>query len=135
MTEQQAQGGLFKHKPAEGSDPGRIASEMSNLSRRLRVLEERFTNLRNQAQVNDQNMLASNKKVNAEITDMKGEMNGVRKSMSEIRDTVNIIIKELKECAKKEDVAVLEKYINFWQPVNFVTRSEAERMIKEATEK
>ncbi|MBI4448282.1 hypothetical protein HY643_04840, partial [Candidatus Woesearchaeota archaeon] len=36
--------------------------------------------------------------------------------------------------AKKENVKVLEKYINLWNPLNFVTREEAKRIAKEVLE-
>ena len=33
--------------------------------------------------------------------------------------------------AKKEDVEVLQKYINLWEPVNFATRKEVEKLFSE----
>ena len=34
---------------------------------------------------------------------------------------MNIKVKELQGCAKLSDVQVLEKYINMWEPINYVT--------------
>ena len=42
-----------------------------------------------------------------------------------------MIIKELKSTAKREEVKVLEKYINFWDPVKFVRQHEIEAIVKE----
>ena len=35
-------------------------------------------------------------------------------------------------CAKTEDVQVLDRYINLWEPANFVTRTEVEKIVDEA---
>ena len=39
------------------------------------------------------------------------------------------------ECAKKEHVKVLEKYINMWEPVNFVTKKDVEDIVKNMLKK
>jgi len=39
---------------------------------------------------------------------------------------------EIKETAKLEDVKVLENYVNLWNPIQFVTRQEVEKLIKRA---
>jgi len=45
------------------------------------------------------------------------------------------IIKELDIFAKKEQLKVLEKYINLWNPLNFVTTKEVEKIIEEKLKK
>ena len=40
-------------------------------------------------------------------------------------------ISELKNAAKRDEVKVLEKYINIWNPVKFVTQNEVESIVKD----
>ena len=41
------------------------------------------------------------------------------------------IVRELEETAKREEVKVLEKYINYWNPIKFVTQNEVEAIVSE----
>ena len=39
---------------------------------------------------------------------------------------------KIKDCAKTDDVKVLENYINLWDPIKFVTKDEVARIVEEA---
>ena len=45
------------------------------------------------------------------------------------------LVKELQTAAKRDEVKVLEKYINLWNPVKFVTQNEVEQIVKEMLER
>ncbi|MBU2561824.1 MAG: hypothetical protein KKD17_06000 [Nanoarchaeota archaeon] len=131
-------GGLFAPKPKPGGDLTKsvsdLAGELNNISRRLMVLEERYTSLRKKTQVTDQNMLNSNKKFMTEVQTSHAEMDELKKQISDIIEKMKIIVRELKECAKRQEVEVLQKYINIWQPVNFVTRDTVMKMVRDQVE-
>ena len=130
--------GLFAPKPKPGTDMSKSVSEMAgelnNVSRRLMVIEERYTNLRKKTQVTDQNMLSNNKKNLTEIQTIHSEMDELKKQITDIVDKMKIMVRELKECAKHQEVDVLQKYINIWQPINFITRDSATKLIKDQVE-
>ena len=44
---------------------------------------------------------------------------------------MDLIIKELKITAGKEELMTLKKYIDFWNPMNFVTQRDVERVVEE----
>ena len=111
-----------------------LAGELNNIGRRLMVLEERYTNIRKKTQVTDQNMLNNNKRIMTELQTTHIEMDELRKQITDIIDKMKIIVRELKECAKHQEVAVLQKYISIWEPVNFITRESAAKMIKDQVE-
>ena len=54
------------------------------------------------------------------------------KNLMDIKEKIRLIVKELKLTAKSEDVKVVEKYLDLWEPVEFITRSEAKKMIERA---
>ena len=132
------EGGLFSSKPKQGLDINKhvadIAGEMNNISRRMMVLEERYTNLRKKTQLTDQNMLNNHKRIMTEIHATHGQVDEIRKHINDMTDKLKIIVRELKECAKHSDVEVLQKYINIWEPVNFITRDSALKLVKEEVE-
>ena len=53
----------------------------------------------------------------------------------EIKDKILELVKELKTNAKRDEVKVLEKYINYWNPAKFVTQNEVEAIVKEIIKK
>jgi len=107
-----------------------LSSSINDISRRLRILEERYVNLRRKTQVTDQNMISSNRQEFDEIRAVNAEISELRREVHEMKDKIQIFIKELQMCANKEDVKIVERFINLWEPINFVTQNEAERIVK-----
>jgi|TARA_Y100000310_G_scaffold344685_1_gene458799 hypothetical protein len=126
---------LFHAQKPPQQDMGPLREDMGNLSRRLRILEESFTNLRRAQQLTDQNMLAKNKLFTTEIRTMVSDIKEIKKEIAEIKEKILDLVKELQTSAKKDQVKVLEKYINLWNPVKFVTQNEVEQIVKEMLEK
>lgn len=111
-----------------------IVGEVNNASRRVRVLEDRYTNLRNKIQLIEENMLDSQKKFNQDIRAIQTDIMSIKRGISDTDNKVTTIIKELMMCAKKEEVDIIKKYLDLWEPVHFVTREQVERMINDAIE-
>ena len=119
----------------EPSDFSGVTTDINTLSRRLRLLEEGFTNLRRFFQVTEENVIAKNKHFSAEIKTITSDTNEIRKEIQELKDKLLLVIRELQTVARKEEVKVLEKYINLWNPIKFVTQNEVEQIINEVLEK
>jgi hypothetical protein len=120
--------------PSKGAFPGdplEIARNINAFSRKMRLNEERIIGLRKKMQLIEHNMIEGHKKLLAEIKFLNKDVGDIKREFDELKDKVLGFGKELQRCAKKEDVDVLEKYINMWEPVNFVTRREVEKMINE----
>ncbi len=124
---------MFGHKEALGpsvDNVNAISSELSLVNRRVRVLEERYNNLRRKSQLTEQNMLATNKKSITDIKALTTEIDDIKKEVDIIKSTIRQVIDELKKTAKREEVKVLSKYINLWEPIKFVTHEEVEKIVK-----
>ena len=119
----------------EAPDLSGFTTDINTLSRRLRLLEEGFTNLRRFFQVTEENMIAKNKHFSAEIKTVASDIMEIRKELQEVRDKLLLVIRELQTVARREEVKVLEKYINLWNPVKFVTQNEVEQIISEVLDK
>ena len=107
----------------------------SNLSRRIKVLEERFTNLRSRFQLTEQNMIHKNKNFFSEIKTINVELTDVKREINELKDNMLNLLKELEAFAKREDVDMLRKYIDLWNPVNFVTKNDVDDIVNDAIER
>ena len=118
-------------KPADDE----VSKQLRELNKRVRILEERNTTLRKNLQVTEQNMLSENKKLTTDVRAFSTELDEVRKEMNDLKQHLHILDRQMQETAKSEEVKVLEKYINLWEPLNFVTRNEVEKVVKEALDK
>ena len=122
-------------KAPSGPDLSGVTSDINSMSRRLKLLEEGITNLRRFFQVTEENMIAKNKHYSAELKTVNSDISEIRKEISEIKDKMMLVIKELQSVARKEEVKVLERYINLWNPVKFVSQNEIEDIINEVLER
>jgi hypothetical protein len=134
--QKQAGGGLFSSKQKAGAiDSGQqmaaIVNITNDISRRLRVIEEKFNNLDRKVKLNEENGVLNFKKATASIASFQDDVIDFRKHIKLDEERTELIIRELKMSAKKEDLAVLQRYIEFWDPVKFATHTEIEKVIQE----
>ncbi len=127
---------LFGGHEKKGPAPEVVSMrhDINSLSRRIRELEERAQNLRKKVQMTDYTQMNQNKRYQQEIKVINSEINDLRHIMNDLDNKMLLLIKELRMCAKKEDVKVLNKYIGMWEPINFVTRKEVENIVRDAIE-
>jgi len=125
----------LKHKAPPAPDFSEVKGDLNSMERRLRVLEEGVTNIRKSLQVAEHSMLTKNKNLLTEIRTLTSETVDIRKEISEIKEKILLVVKDLESSARINDVKVLEKYINLWNPVKFVTQEQVERIVDEKLKK
>ncbi len=108
---------------------------VNDVSSRLKVIEDRQQNLRRKNQLTEQNMLNMSKKLSVDIKALSEELHETKKELDEILEKLLLFMKEVDKCAKKEDVRMLEKYLEFWNPINFLTREDAEKLLQDSMRK
>ncbi|MEM0231235.1 MAG: hypothetical protein QXW00_00430 [Candidatus Woesearchaeota archaeon] len=107
-----------------------ISAQTSNLERRLRMLEERYGLMQKREQMVEQNMLSANKKINTEIKAITEEIAEIRQEIAQIKEKVEVIIQELKQSARREEIKVIEKYLELWDPSRFATQTDVENIVR-----
>ena len=100
------------------------------LNTRIRILEGKYNLTRERMLLINQNMVDHYKTLNDEIRIIKKDLKEIKETMETIKDTNRNMIKEMSFFARKEQLKVLEKYINMWNPLNFVTQEEVLDLIK-----
>jgi predicted nucleic acid-binding Zn-ribbon protein len=117
--------------PNEGQNEyTQIAGMISDLDRRLRILEERYGNLRKKVQLTDENLIDSERSINKELRDFSAEVLEVKRSISDFDEKIVIFSGEMDSVAQKTDLKVIEKYLAMWNPGMFVTRKELREYLK-----
>ncbi|MBT3463733.1 hypothetical protein HN451_01995, partial [archaeon] len=83
---------LFKHsnKPIASSIPPKMAQDINETLRRLRILEERYSNIRKKTQLAEQNMLEDTNNVTEDIKLLNINLKELRKEINEISGKMKI---------------------------------------------
>ena len=75
-------------------------------------------------------MIEEYKKLLAELKGINGNIKEIKGDVFKLKETIRHLVKETELYARKEDVQFLEKYINLWNPMKFVTEEDVEKIIE-----
>ncbi|MFH1972831.1 MAG: hypothetical protein ABIJ18_05120 [archaeon] len=100
------------------------------LVNRIRVLESKQNLFSEKLLVMNQNMIEEYKKVMIEMKRVNDGIKQTEEDMENIKNILRHLSEEAGKFAMKEDVKVLEKYINLWNPLKFVTEKDVMELIK-----
>ena len=120
-----------KPAPSKSEASLDIQKTVNALNARLKMDEERFSELRKKLQFIEQSMLSNQKKLTRELKTITSDITESKHSIGDIKNKISLIIKELQLSESKEDLDILRKYLDLWQPVKFVTATQVEKMIDE----
>ena len=102
---------------------------LRELANRMRILEERYNLSRDRIFIINQNMIEQYKKLAADIKSINSDLKEIKSDVASIKEITKNTVKELEFFARKENLKVLEKYINMWNPLNFVTEEDVLELI------
>ena len=122
--------GLFD-KSSHYEPPTSAQNDMTILNTRLRVSEERYTDLRRKMQLMEQNILSNQKKTQSDFKSLQTDMIEMKRQLREMQDRLIMTIKELQLTARKEDVDVMKRYVEMWDPVRFATMDQIDKIVDE----
>lgn len=112
-----------------------ISYFISDLNSRVRTLENKYELLAERLLIANQNMIESHKRLSEEFTKINKELQNLKTTLTTFKETIKKIVKEVSDFATKQDLKVLEKYINLWNPLNFITAEDVEKIIEEKLKK
>jgi len=120
-----------RHDKGDAASLTDLSNQVINGSRRLRVLEERYINLRKKTTVTDSTMLKHYQDIARNLQIINGDILDLQKAVTDIKDKMRLMIREVKNCATAEDLTTLQRYLDFWDPVKFVTQDEVKKIVQE----
>tara|TARA_Y100000310_G_C20663933_1_gene806391 strand:+ start:76 stop:543 length:468 start_codon:yes stop_codon:yes gene_type:complete len=109
-------------------DPAHV---IADLNARVRSLENKYNTLTERLLVVNQNMIEEYKKTLKEIKELKTDTRKTRLDITNTQDVIKDIVKEMTIFAKKDDVKVLEKYMNLINILKLVTNEELDEKLEE----
>lgn len=123
-----------KEKPKEikkGEQIFVLAKQITELTRRMRMLEERHNNLRSRVTILDQTLLRNIKRLDNEVGHLNDEIKEINKEFHDLKEKMKKLIVDVQTTAKREDVETIKHYLEFFRPLEFITRKDVEKMINE----
>jgi len=108
-----------------------ISSVLSDIINRIRALESKYNLLGERILIINQNMISQYKKSLPEVKAINSDIKEIKTELFKLKEVIRDLTKEMQFFATKEDIKVLEKYINLWNPMKFVTEEELDNILEE----
>ncbi len=105
------------------------------VTQRQKDIENTLELLSEKIDMVDHNTVKDFKQILNEQKQLKDEINDLQGDIQKIKNYNEKISKQLKLFSTKDEVVKLEKYIDLWNPLNFVTRDELKDSQKDIVEK
>jgi uncharacterized coiled-coil DUF342 family protein len=86
--------------------------------------------LRKKAQFTEHNMLKDAKEISAETKALSSSISDLKNEVSDLNEKMTKLSEEVSQGVSKAEFNVLAKYLDFWQPMDFLTRKQAEELLK-----
>ena len=102
---------------------------LSDLNARVRTLENKYNLFGERLLLVNQNMIEEYKKIAKDLKTTESELREIKSELFNLKEALKEIAKEISNFARKDDIKVLEKYINMWDPLKFITVEEVNDLI------
>ena len=109
--------------------PG-IDSDQAKLYVWVKALETKVNTLLKELDLLKNDLVKKNLDLRKEVKMLSTDLLEVKHAQSLSAERMDLVIKELRQTAGVEEVMTLKKYIDFWNPLNFVTHRDLERAIE-----
>jgi hypothetical protein len=107
-------------------DMGQVMGELVN---RVRILESKQSLFAEKLLIMNENMLEEYKKMMDEVKKVNSQVVALKDDIGNMQNIMRHLTQEASGFAKQDDLKVLEKYINVWNPLNFVTEKDVLRLM------
>jgi len=97
----------------------------------IRDVEEKQRILKDRILLIGKNLIEIREKKNKEILEIKKELEIIKQDLKRMIDFLQSASTEFSKFARKEEVAILSKQAKMFQPLNFVTKSELKKILKQ----
>lgn len=100
------------------------------MATRLKILEERYVTLRKKSQLSEQNIIEAEKEHFSEMQLLNENLLELKKTLKDVLEKISMLGDEVNNFAKKTDMITLQRYVEFWEPIDFVTRKEVNNFLR-----
>jgi hypothetical protein len=106
------------------------APQVTLLATRLKLADERYQNLAKRNQITEESLLSFEREIKLELRALTKQTVELSRHISEINMKMDQMLGELQQVVRKHELTAAERYLELWQPMDFITRDEAKRLIE-----
>ena len=114
--------------------PPSPSDQFSNLISRFRLIEDRQSNLQRKIHLMEENMLTSARDTRTELKLLHDELTELKRTIKGFEEFIEKVSSSLEDLATREEVKLIERYVNLLDPTNFISRKQLEREVDRAVE-
>ena len=104
---------------------------IADINNRVRTMESKYNLIGERLLIVNQNMIEEYKKIIKDMKIITSDLNEMKAEIAEIKSVIKNVVSELGLFAKKDEVKVIDKYLNLWSPMNFVTEDQLKKAVEE----
>ncbi len=123
---------IGKAKPGPEEVLNLVGNEFMKLNRRINLIESRMDGMQDHLDLVDNNLVEKHKSAISEVRDLQAEMRTLQSQMRELSELLKRAAGRMSDFASRDDVKVMERYMKYWSPLAYTTKSEVESMISAA---
>lgn len=110
--------------------PTAIGLDPNTLYVVIKGLESKVNNLLRQVDVFKNDYIKKNQDLKKEVKALNEELLDLKREQDAFGQKMDLVVKELRQTAGIEQVSVLKRYVDLWNPLNFVTQRDVERIVE-----
>ena len=110
--------------------PAAAALDPNTLYIVVKGLESKANNLLRQMDIFKNDYLKKNTDMKKEVKALTDDLLDLKRNHDSVVQKMDIVIKELRQTAGIEQVSILKRYVDLWNPLNFATQRDVERIIE-----
>ncbi len=129
QNQQEQKRGLFSRQAAPPDAP--ITADISTLSTRIRLAEEKINNINRKLELLESNFVSSNKKNTETLRVANSDILELKREIQLLTDKLELVIRELKLTAGKDELNTIKRYLELWNLTRFVSRAEIDKIVEE----
>ena len=97
---------------------GNVLGEIAKLNRRVGLIEDRMRDLRDQIDLIENNLVDKHKSAISGLVELNNKIKDFNSKITDLNNDNLRLTSQISNFATKQDVQVLERYINFWNPLD-----------------
>ncbi len=95
----------------------------------VKGLESKVNNLTRETDVLKNDSIRKTNELRKDLKAVNDDLLELRREVEKVQEKMDLIIRELQKTAGREEVLVLKKYLELWNPLSFVTQKDLDRAI------
>lgn len=119
-------------KMVENQQNTQIQFLLTDLSTRIKDVEERNSSLRERIILLSQNTINLKEGMEERMGEIEKKQNLLNMDMKKMKSMLDNILSEINNFTRKEEIILVERMLKDFQPLEFVRRKDVEEMINDA---